>query len=204
MTILINTISGFSASSRHSKDTIDGFVSKILDNEEEPLRFTHCSPIGFNKQIYTMDLKEELSIFSNTKGILLVGKSFGAIKLWDTLMTEWKTFDRFLENNKISVVLIDPHGAVIGDKKFGSYGTLFRKKMDINNIWMNDYIREREFHIKCFYQRNKYPKGARFKEKSLNYKLKDGTHWNITDINSRPGQIIRDYIYSEMDWLKGK
>lgn len=50
--------------------------------------------------------------------IMLVGKSAGAILIWNGLRVG---YDYFRDFHRVAVVLVDPHGAAVGDGELGSY-----------------------------------------------------------------------------------
>ena len=200
--ILVKAVLGASASSRKEKYTLTGFLDKIMSwFGPSDFMYREISSQRFDRDDFIEDIYQHKKHIKD--GILLVGKSHGAVKIWDSLMKDWDEYEDLMNmGHKISVVLIDPHGPNPGDGKFGSYGTFLRKTMKKNPEWETF---SEEFNIKCFYQRNKYPKGARFAGKGFveyNYKLKDGTHWNVTNIKTRTGKEIASYIGEEIEWLQ--
>ncbi len=52
--------------------------------------------------------------------LLLVGKSAGAIQIWNVVKRQYDHFDDF---HRVALVLIDPHGAAYGDGKSGPYNS---------------------------------------------------------------------------------
>lgn len=184
-------IEGASASSRKD-NTLGDFVNNILKDEAYDFRLL---PSLFN----CLDgLIRKESIYRSN--IMIVAKSLGAIKLW------WKLYqnDRELLNiehykDKLSIVLIDPHGPILGDGKMQSYGYGRNDNIEYKKSWT-----DKEIRIHCMYQRNEYPKGACFKDDRYNTKLQYANHFDITDADTIDGQIVATKIREEFECLKKK
>jgi hypothetical protein len=84
-----------------------------------------------------------------------VGKSAGAIQIWNLLRVNPFLFRHF---SRIAAVLIDPHGAVIGDGTRGSY----RDDVELwwPPTWPTDRNRFRVYHI---FQQREGLTGAAFR-----------------------------------------
>lgn len=184
-------IEGASASSRKD-NTLGDFVNNILKDEDYDFRLLpslfHCAK----------GVIREASLYR--RNLMVVAKSLGAIKIW------WQFFrnDRELSNfetdkDKLTVILLDPHGPVMGDGKLGSYGCGDNDKIGYNKSWIDKGVR-----IHCMYQTNDYPRGARFRDDRYNTRLQHANHFDITDIDTVDGQIVAAKIREEFEWLKKK
>lgn len=88
--------------------------------------------------------------------LCLVGKSAGAMQIWSLLFFYPSLFQRCC---RIAAVLIDPHGAVMGDGEVGSYRD--SQPLTRPNNWPIDKNRFRLWHV---FQQRKGPTGARFED----------------------------------------
>jgi len=200
--MIINGITGYSASMRKSSKTLSGFMDDVLAAMPDV-------PKNINKQIISSlsdkcveDSLRFLYAFPDTR-ILLVGKSMGAVKTWWLLTKYWtNVLQRIsVRGARLGVVLIDPHGWCDGDGRVGSYGVRL-KNLGFEDGWARDNMR-----IACLRQRNKYPKGAglavpRGVTNAKNVKLKgDADHWKVTNINTDAGRRVSFEIQSTIRWL---
>lgn len=202
--ILICTISGFSASSRKSADTLDGFMGDVLidmgDDCPEGPQMPHL--YSHNK-----DCVEDLTraaMSSKCYKVLIVGKSMGAVKVWWALTKYWAHFKLKLAHpdTKLGVVLLDPHGCQVGDGRIGAYGGRLRA-LKYLPAWNMENVR-----IRTVFQRNKKPKGARMYTAGVpcnnlknTYLSHKADHWNITDIKTESGRKCADAIQEMIGWL---
>ena len=206
--IVINTISGFSASSRKNSDTLSGFIQEIVRRQQYMSDFP-IPDIKLNSHFSTNPSCVEDSLSSLVEGTIpwniinrvqFIGKSMGGVKTWWLLKKHWDEFRKFLEeedNPKIGVTLIDPHGAQPGDGKIGSYGTFLQKELEYDKRW-DKYP---NFKIQCLYQRDKYPRGARLSGFSPNIKLNNSNHWDVTKLGTESGDIVSKSILEQIHWL---
>ncbi|MBN2256339.1 MAG: hypothetical protein JW704_00675 [Anaerolineaceae bacterium] len=134
---------------------------------------------------------------------LLIGKSFGAVRTWWLLQEYWFRINRILnEEHRIGVVLIDPHGWVVGDGRAASYG-MNEPKLPWHEEWGRSGIR-----LKCLYQRNEYPRGAFLGAPNgvlgNNVLLEgDADHYNVLDIDTETGLIVAESVRDMIQWLGG-
>ncbi len=86
--------------------------------------------------------------------LLLVGKSAGAIQIWNLFKRHYGDFDDF---HRVALVLIDPHGAAYDDGEFGAY----KDSQDL--WWPSNWSSDRDFfRVYNIYQRRNGPTGASF------------------------------------------
>jgi len=201
--MIINTISGFSASSRKNSDTLKGFIEDVIDEIPLSSGIKIINHLSSNKECIRdslHSLMQEKQSHYNRDKILFIGKSMGGVKTWWMLVKHWKWFKKILEgyNTKITVILIDPHGVCAGDGKIGSYGTWYRKVLKYDERWA-EYD---NFNINCIYQRNKYPRGAKLSNNMSNERIYNSNHWDVTDINTPSGRQVADLIHEQMKWLE--
>jgi hypothetical protein len=202
--IVINTISGYAASSRKKADTLAGFISDIV-NRQQYMSDWPLPPVEiFDYFSSHRDCINESrgSLYAGNLGsnrIQYIGKSMGGVKTWWMLTKHWEQFKRYLEDDdaKIGVTLIDPHGAQKGDGKIGSYGTFLQKELPMHPDWKN----HPNFKIQCLYQRDKYPRGAKLAGFSPNIKLGNSNHWDVTKLGTESGEIVAISILEQLKWL---
>ena len=204
--MLINAITGFSASSRKSKETLDGFLDNVLaDMADAPKNIAKNINYSSNRNCIGSCLRSMMT-YHGCKH-LVVGKSMGGVKVWWLLTRHWLQCLDILNPKinyqipRIGVVLIDPHGWQTGDGRVGSYG-VFLRKLGFTDGWIRD-----NFKIHVIYQRNKYPKGARLDipsdaKNALNTKLgKYADHWKVTEIDTKAGREVADAIQGMIRWI---
>jgi hypothetical protein len=93
--------------------------------------------------------------------ILLIGKSAGAILIWNGLRLG---YDYFRDFHRIAGVLIDPHGAVAGDSVWGPY------EEDQDLWWPSNWSSDHDFfRIYNVYQREAGLNGANFPDSRVFY-----------------------------------
>lgn len=131
--------------------------------------------------------------------LLLVGKSAGAIQIWNSLRLHWNNFNDF---HRIAAVLIDPHGAVYGDSRTGPYCD--RQDLWWPHDWPSNTDFFRVYHI---YQQQQWGSpdsstyinltGADFPDGRVYRSIKlSGPDVNHTNIPMHPEsrRIIRDAL----------
>jgi len=194
--MIVNSITGFSASVRKHQKVLPKFLGEVFKGWEDVGINNYYSS---NKDCIIDSIK-----FLNyhwPEDALLVGKSLGGIKTWWLLNAYWHHIEGRLEGgSKVGVVLLDPHGWQIGDGYVGSFG-IGDRNLPWNKQW-DKWIKADLLKIEVLYQRNKYPMGAHFEGKDVNTKLpRNATHWNITDIDSSIGRLSEAAIVEMADWL---
>lgn len=201
--MLLNAIVGFSASIRKSQRTLDGFLSDVIGGmpDAPPVR----KRVRYSTDDDCIDSSIRFLYRGPDRRILLVGKSLGAVRTWWMLRSRWDAFERLLTVRKarIGVVLVDPHGIQREDGLMGSYGVRL-KGMFFDPRWKRD-----DLAIRCLYQRNRYPKGARLDilkgaDNAENTRLGEyADHWSVTDIGKRAGREVADQVQEVIRWLSG-
>lgn len=193
--LLLNAITGFSGS-LSLRNNLHSFLDDIVGNSPE---------IKKNYLFSSSKTCVEDSIqflYKNKKkddNILLIGKSLGGIRTWWIIYKYFVNLKNLLVNDtKLSVILLDPHGWQSGDGHTGSYG--------INNNILpekEEWALYESIDITCIYQRNKYPKGAHFNNFN-NIKLgSTADHWNIENIETPTGKLVAEYIDKTIKTLTG-
>ncbi len=194
--LLITTISGFSASSRKEKKTLEGFIQDVLKDGNIDAEVRSFFSIDD-------DCVQRLVLSANSTHapkVLIVGKSLGGVRAWWALTKYWAHFKLKLAHwdTKLGVVLLDPHGCQVGDGKVGAYGKRL-KKLGYLPAWLRDDVK-----IKVMYQRNKYPEGVGMlkKDNVENVRLsKRADHFNITQIDTIAGAKCAKAIQDMIGWL---
>ena len=74
--------------------------------------------------------------------LLLVGKSAGSILIWNAMRLHYDFINDF---HRVAAVLIDPHGAALGDGEFGSYNV--DQDLWWPNNWSSDHDFFRVYHV---------------------------------------------------------
>jgi hypothetical protein len=121
------------------------------------------------------------------KKTLMVAKSLGAVKLHQALTESSYTVKSALANgNKISIILVDPHLWI------------WRKTLKYYD-WMD----HPNFNITAVYQRDRYPKGRRFKNDKLNVLVNNTNHGDIANKNTEAGRITAGIVTRRFMGLKG-
>jgi len=193
----VSSITGFSASARKKAETLPDFLKDVFQGRDN-------TTFG---NVYSSDHKCIQKLITDvltceSERVLIVGKSLGGVRVWWALTEYWGHFQHLLNSGtKIGAVLLDPHGWQVGDGETGSYGMRL-KHLGINPEWDRP-----DFRIKCVYQQNKYPKGCRlgWGGNAENVKLsRFANHWNITEIETLPGEQVATEIKKMEWWLNGK
>jgi hypothetical protein len=198
--MILNAITGFSASMRPEEKSLGGFISDVLKDMPDRPAIIHKNIEFSSKENCIPDSIHWMNTVSGNQ-ILLVGKSMGGVKTWWMIHHYWKNIlARFNTGptGKLGVLLIDPHGWQRGDGCVGSYG-LEIDEMRANREWERADVR-----IKCLYQRNSYPKGAMLGDEydAWNTKLgKDATHWNVEDFNTATGKLVAEELKTMIRWV---
>lgn len=123
--------------------------------------------------------------------LLVVGKSAGGVLAWNTFKRHYGDLDDFA---RVTLVLVDPHGSVWGDGRWGPYS----KRQDL--WWPSSWTMNTDLlRVYDIYQYRDWPWGASFPDRRVyrNIYVNDGrvTHDNI------PGhQRTRDLIRAAMDF----
>ena len=195
MKTLVITITGASASIRKRKDTLPEFIEDVIKGQPD------IEPVFYNVFSSDSDCVEKAvrRIWAWPYNILLIGKSLGGVRAWWAITHYWERFKLKLDSGqKFGVVLIDPHGPQKGDKRAGWYG------VSLQTLRMKRAWNRKDMKISCVYQRNKAPKGAHLpsnkfaRNKKLNSKA---DHWNITQIDTGPGQTVAKEINKTINWI---
>jgi hypothetical protein len=196
--MIINAITGYSASLRSNQKTLPGFLYDIIKNGKD---LPEDISTNIEQSSYPKCIEDSVKFVLNKSddSLILVGKSMGGVKTWWMFYNYWKPILK--KYKKVGILFIDPHGWQAGDHHIGSYGTNL-KEFEILSEWVNkDNLR-----ISCIYQHNKYPKGAilDIPEGTTNiHNIKLGSsadHWNITELNSESGQRVAEELIDLMKW----
>lgn len=211
----ILTLSGFSASSRRDKWTLDKFADHAA-NRAFKMRQECEKEMGIDKVEYPVS-EHFFSSSSSARGAFLLeltrtdggptaafGKSFGGSHLWwDIYKYHKEIFRNRDKTSHLKVFLIDSHGAVLGDGRLGPYRA--SKSMRFNKAWLK-YMDEGLLSIHVFRQDVEGLTGALIKpprrkldESVFTQKDLDcGDHWSITDPHAQSGGIVASYVTSHL------
>ena len=186
--MILNMITGYSASMRSEKVTLPAFVDNVLADMPSPPEDIH-KHVAMGNDDEAIQESIEYMTLRPYEPVMLIGKSMGAVRTWWMVYKHWRLLSE--RDQPISVFLIDPHGWQKGDGRIGSYGS--RRPLKWNEEWNLMNIR---FNV--YYQRNKYPRGARMNGTYPNLKNEElcgkANHWNVTQIDTRPGRKVADGI----------
>lgn len=163
---------GLSASLRDDSETLFGLI-----NSAWPLlpkrRIDTARMFGRN---YSTALSWAMS----RKGpIAVIGKSKGAGQMFEFLRRS-QNLPEVTSKLRLAM-MIDPHFALLGDGKIGTYGGILE---DIPGI-------DLPCPMSCIYQRNKSPKGCRWDgADNQDISIVGADHWNITDQWHKAGKHV--------------
>ena len=194
--ILVVCVEGLSASIRSEQSTLSYLVCNeiVLFNRRYP-----SEPVIMREVNSSGDVDRDIIGFliddswagKGGIGLMLVGKSYGAVKVWSFLEEYWSWIRDY---KKIYTLLIDAHGVSFNDNQFGPYGK--RKSLGFNKKWKVDHLKAVNI-----YQQYKYPYGARW-DGAVNTEYPIGAdHWSITDIESEYSEFTRRKVRQGLEWL---
>lgn len=123
---------------------------------------THnAAKIAIARRREAKELRDKINTLVSRNGgdksnlsLLLVGKSAGAIQIWNVFKRHYGDFDDF---HRVALVFIDPHGAAYDDGEFGPY----KDSQDL--WWPSNWSSDRDFfRVYNVYQRREGLTGASF------------------------------------------
>lgn len=164
-------ITGALASSRSRENTITNFVQLALNNKTTDIQTFGCMQVS--KAILAVN-----DAVDDGFNVLVVAKSLGAYRFWkraDKLRLSRYVGMFSTEPPRISIVLIDPH--FLAFERLENYETFDTAV------------------AKCYYQRDKYPRGAYIPHRST--QLHNTDHFAIADMTTDAGRIVADYVRAE-------
>lgn len=141
-------------------------------------------------------------IDKSSLSLLLIGKSAGAILIWNGLRLG---YDYFRDFHRVAGVLIDPHGAVVGDGVWGPY------EEDQDLSWPSNWSSDHDFfRIYNVYQREAGLNGANFPDSRVFYNRQilpfeplfdDRTDIRLNHTNIPMHRISRKIINCALDFV---
>lgn len=139
----------------------------------------NAARIAIARRREARELRDKINTLASKYGrdksnlsLLLVGKSAGAIQIWNVLKRHYGNFDDF---HRIALVLIDPHGAAYGDGKSGAY----KDSQDL--WWPSNWSSDRDFfRVYNIYQQLKSSPSE------------SGKWWNLTGANFPDSRVYRN------------
>jgi hypothetical protein len=198
--MILNAISGFSASTKPEEESLSGFLTDVLnDMPDKPASIHRNNEFSSKKTCIEDSIRWMHKVQGNR--IMLVGKSMGGVRTWWMVYHFWANIlARFNTNpdGRLGVFLIDPHGWQLGDGVVGSYG------LEVDSMRYRPEWSRVDVRIRCLYQRNDYPKGARLgrNDSAVNMKLGKGAdHWNVEDFKTETGKIVCSEIQEMVRWV---
>lgn len=180
-------IEGYGAKRREDENTISNVVTDlIVENNNEGVYYQE---IWSNKRSCLDKITEALTVIPSNSEIVIVTKSYGGIRLKKWMDKHYTTLRIY---SKITIIMVDPHGAYVGDGKIGPYckrqPLSFKRKMVGKNMTLVSIRQE-----------NKYPTGAKFEliagKDMHNIKIpnKKINHTNIVNSQAVRG-VIKGFI----------
>lgn len=168
----------------HAKDiivvSVKGASQKTIHEvvHDESRKFGYHLREGFNylkyetslyvDSVQALHLRDKIISLARRDGrvisnlsLLLVGKSLGAIRVWNLLRLHYDSLDDF---HRIALVLVDPHGAAADDGNSGAY----KDSQDLwwPDNWSSDSDFFRVYHI---YQHETGTTGANFPDSRVHW-----------------------------------
>lgn len=178
--ILVLGFHGSSGSLQNRKNTFAGYVKKRIKESSKSIVFIEFFSFFRISTIVREIMEKHYDDFS---GIMFIGKSVGATKIFDVLENV-KIFNRVVDYQKRVIVTIDPH------YPFGIYGP--NKPIDFDLFSPLIPV----FNIR---QISKYPRGAVVKG-ALNETIHKSNvnHWNIVKQPETISVIEKGFQYVEI------
>jgi len=199
--MLVNVITGYSASMRQSKKTVTGFVTDIFrETVTKNIDRYDC----YSSDRHCIDNSARFLVTGNSNNMLLIGKSMGAVRSWWLLNEYWLSIKNKLvsrQGGRLGVVLIDPHGWQKGDGRVGSYGVKLGS-LKYDKCWARDDLKFVVFHQKKHYPRGVGLEAGGNNVNNIELTGQDASHWSVTDINSKTGRMVADRIKDMIKWVQ--